>query len=156
MKDNINWEYILGGIGAAIGLFYGTDQAIIRILTALIIFMAFDIVTGIMKSAAQGNITSYKWTTGFMRKIAVLMLISVCYFIDFYKILNMGVSLEAAAGVFFTIGEVISVIENFVDMGVKMPSVVMALLQKGKEAIESGPVMNQSLITGQEGKPGGK
>jgi toxin secretion/phage lysis holin len=125
-----NFETVVGVMLGGVGLFFGNDAAVLNIIYALFVCIGFDIMTGAIKASYNKAITSKKWIDGFVRKILMVMCVSFCYFLDTFGILNLGVSLESAAALFFIAGEVFSVFENFVEMGVKMPPVLVSYLDK--------------------------
>jgi toxin secretion/phage lysis holin len=131
----MKWENILSFLGAAVGFLFGSNQDVLRIVTILCILELGDIISGLMKAGAQKNISSYKWGQGIFKKVAILLLVSICYFVDSFKLINAGVSLEAAVAVFFAVGEFISILENFMGMGLKLPQVLMQLFEKGQEEL---------------------
>jgi toxin secretion/phage lysis holin len=134
----INIETLLVVLAGGVGLFFGDDVAVLNVVNALFIVILFDIVTGVVKANYMKGITSEKWIDGFIRKILMLMCVSFCYFLDKFAVLNLGVSLEVGAAMFFTAGEVISVFENFVEMGLKMPPVLVNYLAKYHEEDADG------------------
>lgn len=131
MKTNI--ETILAVLAGGVGLFFGDDMAVLNVVNALFIVIIFDIATGIIKAQYMRAVTSEKWIDGFIRKILMLMCVSFCYFLDKFSLLNLGVSLEVGAALFFIAGEVVSVFENFVQMGLKLPPVLVQYLAKYNE-----------------------
>lgn len=124
----VNFETILSLILGGIGLMFGTDKEIQRIVFALLIAIGFDTLTGVIKARYKKNITSQKWIDGFIRKILMLVAVSFCYFLDSFHIINVGVSLESASAMFFIAGEVISVFENLTEMGLPLPKVIIDYL----------------------------
>jgi toxin secretion/phage lysis holin len=131
------WETFLGGIAAGIGFLFGRDENVLRVLTGLAVLMAFDIVTGVIRAAYKGEVSSRQWTKGAIKKVSLWLLISVCYTVDKYGIINAGVSLEAAAALYIAVGEFISILENIVELDIKLPKVLIAILEKGQAAADT-------------------
>lgn len=133
-----NIETVLAVVAGGVGLFFGNDLAVLNIVFCLFMVISFDLVTGIIKANYMKAVTSEKWIDGFIRKILMVMCVSFCYFIDKFQVLNLGVSLESAAAMFFIAGEIISVFENFIEMGLKLPPVLVNYLDKYKEGEHGG------------------
>lgn len=116
-----DFSIILSLFVGVFGLMFGNDQTITRVIYAFLIVIAFDILTGVIKAWHEKNLKSQKWIDGFFRKIMMIVCVSFCYYLDNFKILNVGVSLESASAMFFIAGEVISVLENFIALGINLP-----------------------------------
>jgi len=126
----INFESIIVTILGGVGLFFGNDANMTKMVVTLIAIMGFDLFTGVFKAMKNKDVQSSKWIDGFIRKVCMLLCVSFCYFLDSAKIVNLGVSLESASCLFFLGGEVISVLENFVAIGIQLPPVLINYLQK--------------------------
>jgi toxin secretion/phage lysis holin len=123
MKHNL--ELFLAGAGAVIGFFFGTDSVILGVVYYLMISMGFDIATGIFKNIGRGKgLKSSVMATGLFKKVGVLVAVSFGYFLDHTGIINVGISVEASIASFFLIRELISIVENFAEMGIKLPKFV--------------------------------
>lgn len=120
----------IGGFLALATVFFGSDSEVIKFVIALIIFMGFDLATGIFKAIYNKNFKAGILENGILKKVMILTAVSFCYFIDKYNILNAGINLESVSSVFFLAGELISTIENFADMGLKLPQQLIDLINK--------------------------
>ena len=118
---------ILCGVGA---IFFGTDAGILKFVLALGIFIMFDIVTGIAKALYLKSFKAGVLENGIIKKVIILVAVSFCYFIDKFNILNAGVNFETIACMFFIVGEVVSTMENFSCMGMKLPTQLILLINK--------------------------
>jgi toxin secretion/phage lysis holin len=114
-------EYVVAFFVSGFTMLYGNDSTITKLVYGFMIFLTFDLITGCAKSLKKKDLQSRKLELGIMKKIGMLLCISLCYFIDYYQIINVGISLESASVSFFIVGEVVSIIENLIEMGVKVP-----------------------------------
>lgn len=135
------FEQLFGGVLALFGFMFGNEPNAIRLVTAFLIFVVFDFVTGFMKAKAKKDINSFTFETGFMKKILMIICISFCFFIDKYQLLNVGINLECATATFFIFGEIISILENFIELGIKLPQPLINVLTKAQQ--ENGVVSNE-------------
>lgn len=110
--------------------FYGNNPAYLKFVNALVIFMAFDISTGICKAIYLKKFKGGTLQTGFIKKIMILSAVSMCYFIDKYQIINAGINFESISAIFFIGGELISTLENFAEVGLKLPSKLIDSINK--------------------------
>lgn len=112
----------------------------------LILAMVMDYVTGLMAALPRGNsITSYRSINGIAKKICHLLLVAVGLILDclvFYvrEIFELSFSwsfvIAAIIAVWLTINEIISILENIQDIGVKLPSWLMPLVKNIKGKVE--------------------
>lgn len=126
----MKYETILAMFAGGVGLMFGSNSDILKIVAGLVIIMGFDLLTGIVKAMYNKNIKSSIWIDGFIRKILMLLCVCFCYYADKFGFINLGVSLESASALFFMAGEVVSVFENFVDLGIPLPKILIDFLAK--------------------------
>lgn len=134
---------LIAWIGAEIAqLFGGWDSA----MTALIIIMAADYVTGILIAAVwskspkseTGALESRAGFKGLIRKVLILLAVLIANQLDCSLQLN-GI-IRTAVILFFIGNEGISVIENMGIMGVPLPEIVRKAFEQLKakgENVES-------------------
>ena len=129
---------VAGAAGAFIlGLFGGWDQA----MTALIIFMGIDILTGLMVAAVFkssqkttcGTLSSKTMAMGLCRKGAMLLIILGCAQLD--NIL-MTQYIRNAVIFAFCANEFLSIIENVGLMGVNFPPFLVKAIELLKSKSE--------------------
>lgn len=118
---------IIAGVGA---MLFGTNAEVLKFVYALIIFIAFDLTTGIARALYTKTFKAGALENGLIKKVIIIVAISFCYFIDKFNILNAGISLESVASVFFVVGELVSTMENFADMGLKLPQQIIDVINK--------------------------
>lgn len=92
----------------------------VKFLHLLLLLMALDIVTGIIKAIHQGNLWSRKSLFGYARKLLVLIVIIVANIID--QVLSLGGSLTFATVLFYIANEGLSIFENMAELGVLVPT----------------------------------
>jgi toxin secretion/phage lysis holin len=148
----LKWEYLFSGLAGVVGLFFGSNQEVLKILGALVILMCFDVATGVWGAVCNNKLSSYKWTSGIKKKVSILLLISCCYFVDHYNLVNVGMSLEAAAAIFFAVGEFISILENFIACGVKLPKFLLNIFAQSQVQLAGLPTDTTSPDTATEDK----
>lgn len=104
----------------------------IKLLYVLLVFMAFDIVTGLFKAAiVNKNLWSRKGLFGYARKMLVLLVIVMANILDQVLHLNGVLSLVS---VWYYIGvEGLSISENLKILGVPLPKMLdeaLAIVEK--------------------------
>ena len=119
-----------GGASAVVSvlayLLGGWDSGI----EALIIMVATDYVTGLMKAVLNKNLSSYIGFRGIFKKVCVFVLVAVAVQIE--KITNQPEILHNYVTYFLIVNEAISILENVAEMGVPIPDVLKNLLKKMK------------------------
>lgn len=112
-------------------LLYGIDieKVMGNLFYVLIVFIVFDIVTGLLRAAKDKKINSSINFDGLVRKAGEIVGVVFLTFVDFY--LNTD-GLLTKTGVWLLIGyETISIIENFKRIGVDI-SFIMKYFDKDK------------------------
>lgn len=105
-----------------------------------------DYITGLMATTSRKEkISSYKSVKGIFKKVSMYMLIVVGFIIDVlidYTITNLGVQLEfptivsCIVAVWLVCNELISILENLIDIGVEIPSFLKPIVEKIKSETE--------------------
>lgn len=113
------WTGITGGITVYVSYLLG---GIDNLLTAFIILMACDYLTGITAGFYDKKVSSKSAFKGLMKKGAMFVLVIVANQLD---IITGSGDVARNAVITFLIGvEGISIIENLGRMGIKVPSVI--------------------------------
>lgn len=120
MGLNIRWDLVTGAaIGIGTAVMGGWDTA----LKVLLILMAADILTGLLKALKSGVYTSKEFRQGLVSKAGFFIVIILCYQLDL--IINNGTPMiRDVAIVFYIAIEGSSILENLGQMGVPIPNVV--------------------------------
>lgn len=106
-----------------------------------------DYVTGLMATTSRKEkISSYKSIKGIIKKVSMYMLIVVGFIIDTlitYTITNLGIQLQfptlvsCIIAIWLVCNELISILENLIDIGVEVPSFLKPLVEKIKNEVET-------------------
>lgn len=115
------------------------------ILSLCCAFILIDLTTGLAKAKIQGKINSDTGYQGFWRKTAMLtaLVFGICLdaLIDYVGTLGIiSISLDSPVGrllaLYIAINECISILENLVACGVKMPKFISAALEAVQEDLD--------------------
>jgi toxin secretion/phage lysis holin len=106
-----------------------------------------DYITGIMAAHHRGQeISSYKGLDGICKKICMWLLVGVGAIIDqlvLYASDTVGITLPftflvaCVVTIWIICNEIISILENIKDMGVKLPGFLQPLVENIKSQVES-------------------
>lgn len=113
--------------------FFSGDLYLIK---ALILLMAIDIVTGVLKAIVNQNLWSRKSLFGYARKLLVFCIIILSNIID--QIIHMDGALVTATIFFYITNEGFSIFENSVQLGLPVPNEVkekLAVISENKTSI---------------------
>ena len=117
--DNI-WAKIqmaITAIGGWIGYFVGGVDGL---MTALLIFMVLDYITGLMCAIADKKLSSAVGFKGICKKVLILMLVGVANVVDIH-IVGTGSALRSAVICFYLSNEGLSLLENAAHIGLPIP-----------------------------------
>ena len=115
------------------------------ILTLCCTFILIDLATGLAKAKIQGQINSDTAYKGFCHKAAMLaaLVFGVCLDVLFDYVAGLGVvSITVSSPVgrilalYIAINECISICENLIACGVKMPKFLSAALAAAKDGLD--------------------
>ena len=122
------------GIGGIATYIWGPWDALIIALVAMV---AIDYITGIIKAAMQGKLSSLVGFKGLLKKVAIFLLVAVGVMVD--KIIPATNEAARNAGIFFYIAnEGLSILENAGELGLPLPAALKKSLEKMKDK-ETGP-----------------
>ena len=114
-----------------------------HMLVALIVFMAVDFISGWLAAAVfkkskktkSGKLSSSAGFRGLVKKCCILMMVIVAVHLD--GLLGTNSLTRDATIIAFSANELLSILENMSNMGVKMPNVLTGALDKlGKRGDE--------------------
>ncbi len=115
-------------------------------LIMLLIAMAIDYVTGIIKAYMKGTLSSKIGIRGIIKKTCYLLVVAcgaICDWMIRYAFVKIGIELSAPfpiallITVWLIINELISVLENLTEVGVPMPSFLARLISRLALTLES-------------------
>lgn len=122
------------GIGGIATYIWGQWDALIIALVAMV---AIDYITGIIKAAVQGKLSSLVGFKGLLKKVAIFLLVAVGVMVD--KIIPATNEAVRSAVIFFYIAnEGLSILENAGELGLPLPAALKKSLEKMKDK-ETGP-----------------
>ncbi|EMQ1514225.1 holin family protein [Listeria monocytogenes] len=111
------------GFGAIFGYLFGEVDLLVKVLVC---FIVADYISGLLASGYLGELSSKKGFKGIAKKIAILILVAIAHQIDL--ILGTHNTTRDAVIFFYLANELISILENFVRMGMKVPEVLKNLI----------------------------
>lgn len=132
MKDfsvEIAWGKIQAAftaLGGWMGYFLGGMDGM---LTALVIFMALDYVTGVMCAIIDKKLSSAVGFKGICKKVLVLALVGLANIVD-RNITGTGDALRTAVVCFYLSNEGVSILENAAHIGLPVPEKLKAILKQ--------------------------
>ena len=93
-------------IGGWLGYFVGGVDGL---MTALLIFMILDYVTGLMCAVADKKLSSSVGFKGICKKVQIVMLVGVAHVVDMY-VVGSGNALRSAVVCFYLSNEGVSIL----------------------------------------------
>ena len=122
---------VLGMLFSAIFFITGGKDKLIYCLLAV---MAIDYVSGIFKSIMKGNLNSKIGFKGFLKKIFMLLIVALADQIDqLLEIKGLKYNCRYVVICFYTANEGLSILENAVNAGLKVPRQLKNILEQCKE-----------------------
>ena len=112
----------------------GYDQ----LLHAMVVFVAIDYFTGVVRAAYEQKLNSQIGAWGIVRKVALFGVVAVANEIDL--LLGLGHLLRAATIAFFLSNEGISLLGNIAALGVPIPPKLLQTLEGIKDGLNSSDV----------------
>lgn len=116
-------------IGGAVTLLF---QNATPLLTVLMILVAVDYVTGVMKACIYKELSSATGFKGLFKKFMILVVVSIGALIDVYVVKTTGV-LTGACCAFYIVNEMVSIIENAASIGLPIPKKLTDILEQLQE-----------------------
>ncbi|KES26427.1 hypothetical protein HR60_14175 [Listeria monocytogenes] len=111
------------GFGAIFGYLFGEVDLLVKVLVC---FIVADYISGLLASGYLGELSSKMGFKGIAKKIAILILVAIAHQLDL--ILGTHNTTRDAVIFFYLANELISILENFVRMGMKVPEVLKNLI----------------------------
>lgn len=94
----------------------------------LILFIILDYISGIFRAIVEQKLSSQIGYKGILRKIFILVIISVSYLIDEYIIMAETKSMTFIVTMFYISNEGISILENANKIGIPIPNKLKQVL----------------------------
>ena len=119
-------QMAITAVGGWLGYFLGGMDGL---LTALIIFMTLDYVTGLMCAIVDKKLSSSVGFRGIFKKMLIVLLVGVAHVVDMH-IVGAGNALRSAVVCFYLSNEGVSLLENAAHLGLPIPEKLKAILQQ--------------------------
>ena len=114
----------IAAIGGYLGYFVGGVDGL---MTALLIFMVLDYITGLMCAIADKKLSSAVGFKGICKKVLILMLVGVAHIVDLH-VVGTGDALRSAVICFYLSNESVSMLENAAHLGLPIPEKLKSVL----------------------------
>jgi len=99
----------------------------VKFLDLLLIAMLIDIITGVLRAWKEKHLRSRNALFGYARKIGIFGIIIAANIID--KILGLNGAVAYATVIFYIANELLSILENCAQLGLKVPAILADKLQ---------------------------
>lgn len=130
MKYFNGFSVVGGAVGGALVFMFGGFDTL---LDALLVLVALDYLTGLIKAIYTKTVSSDIGFKGLLKKILIFIVVVVAVVIQ--RVLNNAIPLREVAIVFFICNEGISILENaaeFIPIPKKLKDVLLQLRDKDK------------------------
>ena len=111
-------------IGGWLGYFVGGVDGL---MTALLVFMVIDYLTGVMCAVYDKTLSSEVGFRGICKKMLIVLLVGVAHIVD-VDVVGTGDALRSAVVCFYLSNEGVSMIENAAHLGLPIPEKLKAIL----------------------------
>ncbi|MDR0859257.1 MAG: phage holin family protein [Oscillospiraceae bacterium] len=125
-------QLAMATVGGFIGWYLGPPDGLLYVLLAMSVG---DFLTGVVRAAISGELSSKASFIGIFRKISIFILVGVAHLAD-ANIFGGGNALRTAVIFFYISNEGISLLENAADLGLPIPKVLTNMLAKMKKESE--------------------
>ena len=117
-------QMAIAAVGGWLGYFVGGVDGL---MTALLIFMILDYITGLMCAIADKKLSSSVGFKGICKKVLIVMLVGVAHIVDLH-VAGSGNALRSAVVCFYLSNESISMLENAAHLGLPIPEKLKTIL----------------------------
>lgn len=125
-------QMAIAAVSGWLGYFVGGVDGL---MTALLILMVMDYVTGVMCAVIDRELSSSVGFRGIFKKVLILMLVGVAHIVDLH-VVRSGEALRSAVICFYLSNEGVSVLENAGHLGLPIPEKLKAILAQLHDRIE--------------------
>ena len=130
------------GIGGIVTYIWGPWDALIVALVAMVII---DYITGGIKAAVQGKLSSAVGFRGLLKKVAIFLLVAVGVMVD--RVIPATNEAVRSAVIFFYIAnEGLSILENAGELGLPLPAALKKSLEKMQDKEEKPDIDSDTDI----------
>jgi len=149
MRDftiDLVWTKIQVAVTALGGWFGYFVGGVDGFMTALIVLMVLDYVTGIMCAIVDKQLSSSVGFKGLFKKMLIIMLVGVAHIVDMH-VVGSNEALRSAVICFYLSNEGVSVMENASRLGLPIPEKLKAVLAQ----LHDKPVLPEGNTTTDQG-----
>ena len=125
-------QMAITAVGGWLGYFVGGVDGL---MTALLVLMVMDYVTGVMCAVIDRELSSSVGFRGIFKKVLILMLVGVAHIVDLH-VVGTGEALRSAVLCFYLSNEGVSVLENAGHLGLPIPEKLKAILAQLHDRME--------------------
>lgn len=136
-------QLAFSAIGGWLGYFLGGVDGL---MTALIIFMVTDYVTGLMCAIVDKQLSSSVGFRGLFKKMLIVILVGIAHIVDMH-VVGTGEALRSAVICFYLSNEGVSLLENAAHLGLPIPEKLKAILAQLHNR-EEAPRVEEGAIDG--------
>ena len=115
----------------------------VKFMDFLALLMLLDIITGLMKAIKNKRLRSRNALYGYARKIGVYVAIIVANIID--QVFGFNGAVATATVLFYIGNELLSIVENLAQIGVKVPTIITDKLHVIQNEEEADPVKKEEV-----------
>lgn len=130
-------DFTIGGVITAISHALGGWSLALQ---TLLIFIALDYISGVLKALYQKKLNSEVGVKGIVRKIGFLIIVALANYLD--QLLGNSGALYSLVVYFFVANEGISIAENWGAMGLPIPQKLKDALAQLEKQNEEGDEKN--------------
>lgn len=131
-------NFLWATLGVVLGAFLGGLNGL---LVALLFFMGIDYVTGVLSAIKAHSLSSNVGFWGLIRKGCILLVVGLSNLLDVYVLDGEGMARNATT-LFYISNEGISILENMVELGLKVPNKIKRILAELQESDEDDNEMD--------------
>ena len=124
---DIIWAKVQAAVAAIGGYLWYFVGGVDGLMTALLIFMVLDYITGLMCAIADKQLSSAVGFKGICKKVLILMLVGVAHIVDLH-VVGTGDALRSAVVCFYLSNESVSMLENAAHLGLPIPEKLKSVL----------------------------
>lgn len=136
-EERVNAMIALVGTGFT-WLFGAWDLSLAALITA----MALDYLTGVTRSAINGDgVSSEKGFKGLLKKITILYVVILAVLID--RLIGQGWVFRSLVCFWYAANEGISILENVASLGLPVPDQLMNILEQLKQGNKKEKVIKE-------------
>ena len=127
MKEFWNMiQAVFAAVGGWLGYFLGGCDGLV---TALVVFVVVDYITGVMCAISDRKLSSAVGYRGVMRKVVIFILVGVASLLDTHVLGEVGI-LRTAVIFFYISNEGLSLLENAAHLGLPIPEKMRLVLEQ--------------------------